>query len=308
MTQSSTDGPPGPWPAVAVQPWQDTRDTLHLWAQIVGKIRLELAPRVNHWWHSTLYVTATGLTTSLIPYHRSAFELSFDFPGGVLVLHTVEGKHREIRLEPRSVADFHTEVFARLAEVGVDVPILGRPVEVPVAIPFAEDEEHASYDADAVIRFWRSLVDATRVLTLFRSRFVGKSSPVHFFWGAFDLAVTRFSGRTAPRHPGGAPNCADWVMELAYSHEVSSAGYWPGGTEEGLFYSYAYPEPAGFREAPVEPEAASFDESLGEFVLPYRAVREAPDPDGALLTFLDSTYSVAAELGHWPRSSLELRP
>ncbi len=297
--------PDASWPALPVAAWQETRDTLHLWTQIVGKIRLALAPMVNHWWQSTLYVTATGLTTSLIPYRSSGFELTFDFPRRLLALQTVEGERRELRLEPRSVADLHGELFARLAELGIEAPILGRPVEVAVAIPFAEDEEHASYDAEAATAFWRSLVDASRVLNAFRSGFVGKSSPVHFFWGAFDLAVTRFSGRTAPRHPGGVPNCADWVMERAYSHEVSSAGYWPGGPDEGIFYSYAYPEPSGFRSAAVPPGAA-FDETLGEFVLGYGDVRRAPDPDATLLAFLESTYAAAADLGGWDRSSLEV--
>lgn len=276
-----------------------------MWAQIVGKIRLALAPMANHWWQATLYVSASGLTTSLIPHRRGGLEMSFDFHRDVLDIATVSGAHRQVRLEPRSVADFHAELFAHLGELGVEVDISGSPNEIEEAIPFAEDEEHASYDPHFARRFWRSLVSAQNVFIAFRSDFIGKASPVHFFWGAFDLAVTRFSGRAAPRHPGGVPNCPDWVQELAYSHEVSSLGYWPGGGEEGVFYSYAYPEPDGFRRRPVAPATATFDEHLGEFVLPYSAVRGAADPEADLLAFARSTYQAAAELGGWDRERLD---
>jgi Family of unknown function (DUF5996) len=295
------------WPAVPLSDWADTRDTLHMWTQIVGKIRLALMPMVNHWWQVPLYVDARGLTTSLMPTHdRGGLEIAFDFQRHVLVITTVAGATRELRLEPRSVADFYAELFACLAEIGVDVRIFGRPVEVPVAIPFAEDEEHASYDAEAAHKYWLSLVNVQRVLDEFRARFIGKVSPVHFFWGGFDLAVTRFSGRTAPRHPSIVPNCPPWVMWKAYSHEVSSAGYWPGAGVEGAFYSYAYPEPPGYASHPVVPSAAFYDQDLGEFLLPYEDVRVARDPDSVLLTFLQTTYEAAADLAHWDRDQLEV--
>ncbi|MDQ3944263.1 MAG: DUF5996 family protein [Actinomycetota bacterium] len=295
------------WPALPVAAWEDTRDTLHLWTQIVGKVRLALEPWVNHSWQVPLYVNARGLTTSLMPDGGRGIEIQFDFGRHLLEMHTTDGAERQIRLEPRSVADFYAETLARLAELDVSVEILPRPVEIPVAIPFPEDDTHDSYDPDYAHRFWQSLVQAQRVLTVFRSRFVGKVSPVHFLWGAFDLAVTRFSGRDAPRHPGGVPNCADWVMADAYSQEVSSCGYWPGGATEGVFYAYAYPEPAGFRDWPVEPGEAAYDPGLGEFVLPYEVVRTADDPDATLLGFLQTTYEAAAELGQWDRRHLEPR-
>ena len=294
------------WPELPLSKWADTRDTVHRWTQVVGKVRLALAPRVNHWWQITLYVNARGLTTSLMPYGTTAFEMVFDFRRHELAIEPVDRPGATIALGPRSVADFYEEVMARLAELGLGVEILARPVEVADATPFADDDEHASYDPDYAHRFWLSLVQAQRVLARFRAGFQGKVSPVHFFWGAFDLAVTRFSGREAPRHPGGAPNCADWVMVDAYSHEVSSAGYWPGGTEEGVFYSYAYPEPEGFPAAPIRSASvAGYDEALGEFVLPYGAVRQAEDPDGLLLGFLEDTYAAAADLGRWDRAALE---
>ena len=297
----------GVWPALPVAAWEDTRDTLHLWSQIVGKVRLALEPWVNHSWHVPLYVNARGLTTSLMPQGDRGIEIQFDFGRHRLEIRTTDGAERHVRLEPRSVADFYTETLAKLAEVDVWVEMLPRPVEIPVAIPFPEDETHASYDAEYAHRFWQSLVQAHRVLTEFRSRFIGKVSPVHFFWGAFDLAVTRFSGRDAPRHPGGAPNCADWVMVDAYSQEVSSCGYWPGVAPEGVFYAYAYPEPAGFRDWPVEPEEAAYEPGLGEFVLPYEVVRTAENPDTTLLSFLQTTYEAAAEPGRWDRRHLERR-
>jgi hypothetical protein len=297
------------WPALPLDRWEDTRDTVHLWTQIVGKLRLALAPSVNHWWHVPLYVNARGLTTSLMPYGRTGVEVVLDFTEHQLAVLTTDGRSRRMALEPRSVADFHAEFRARLAELGLDVPAAGSPVEVAEAIPFAEDETHAAYDREAVHRFWTSLVSAHRVLSAFRGEFRGKASPVHFFWGAFDLATTRFSGRGAPQHPGGVPHCPDWVMREAYSEEVSSCGYWPGGSPEGSFYAYAYPEPRGYREHVVEPAATRFDEALGEFVLPYADVRTAADPDGELLRFLRSTHGAAATTGSWPEpASHAVRP
>jgi hypothetical protein len=288
--------------------WQPTRDTLHLWTQVVGKVRLALAPPVNHWWHTTLYVSARGLTTSLMPAPAPAhgLEMTFDFDEHVLDIRTAAGGVARVGLHPRSVADFYAETMSRLRELGVEVRMLARPVEVETAIPFADDEEHASYDRVYARRFWQSLVDAQRVMSEFRGRFVGKASPVHFFWGAFDLATTRFSGRRAPQHPGGIPNCADWVMQDAYSHEVSSCGYWPGAASEGAFYSYAYPSPDGFASWPMDGVAgASFDETLGEFLLPYEAVRSAADPDALVVDFFQRTYEAAATLGGWDRGALE---
>jgi hypothetical protein len=299
---------PAEWPELTLSAWEDTRDTLHLWTQVVGKVRLALEPMANHWWQVPLYVSARGLTTSLMHTDGRGLAIDFDFVDHVLVLRSSVGETRTIALEPRSVADFYRATMDALASLHVDVVILARPVELPEAIPFAEDERHCSYDAAAAHRFWLALLQAHRVMSRFRARFVGKASPVHFFWGAADLAASRFSGRPAPKHPGGVPNCADWVMEIAYSHEVSSCGFWPGGSAEGSFYSYCYPEPDGFPEWPVEPGAASYDGGLREFVLPYAAVRRAEDPDALLLAFLQSTYEAAAELGGWNRSALELAP
>ena len=244
------------WPELTLAGWDDTRVTLHMWTQIVGKVRLALEPMINHWWQVPLYVSARGLTTSLMHAGDVGVEMEFDFVAHVLRISTTRGETRTVRLKPQSVADFYTLTMLALRELGITPRILARPVEVAEAIPFADDHVHRSYDADAVHRFWLALVSADRVFRQFRARFQGKVSPVHFFWGGFDLAVTRFSGRPAPRHPGGAPNCADWVMELAYSHEVSSCGFWPGGSTEGSFYSYAYPEPAGFASRKVEPAGA----------------------------------------------------
>jgi hypothetical protein len=275
-----------------------------MWTQVVGKVRLALEPAVNHWWQVPLYVSARGLTTSLLHASHRSVEIEFDLVDHVLVLRTTDGERRTVALGPHTVAAFHAEVMGQLDALGVHVETLARPVEVDPAIPFAEDTVHHAYDPDAVRRFWLGLVEADRVLRTFRARFVGKASPVHVFWGGLDMAATRFSGRRAPLHPGGAPNCADWVMHEAYSHEVSSCGYWPGGSDEGSFYSYAYPEPDGFRDWPV-PVPARYDAALGEFVLPYRAVRTAEDPDAVLLSFLQSTYEAAATLGRWDRSALE---
>jgi hypothetical protein len=294
-----------PWPDLTLSRWEDTRDTLHMWFQVVGKVRLALAPMVNHWWQVPFYVSARGLTTSLMHSGGRGIELEFDFVDHVLRLRTTDGDARTVALEARTVASFYDATMAALADVGVAVAILARPVEVEEAIPFASDERHRSYDPEAARRFWMALVLAHRVMSVFRSRFTGKTSPVHFFWGGPDIAVTRFSGRTAPKHPGGVPNCADWVQELAYSHEVSSCGFWPGGSREGTFYSYAYPEPPGFAQRRIEPPGAYYDAALGEFLLPYSTVRTADDPDATLMAFFQSTYEAAADLAKWPRGDLE---
>jgi hypothetical protein len=296
------------WPDLAASPWSDTRDTLHMWTQVVGKVRLALTPMMNQWWQVALYVSSRGLTTSLMHAGDRGLEIEFDFVDHVLDLRTTSGDRRQIALEPRTVASFYAATTTALDELGVGVRLFPRPSEVVDAIPFDEDEVHRSYDADAAHRFWLALVQIHRVLVEFRSRFTGKASPVHFFWGGADLCTTRFSGRPAPRHPGGVPNCPDWVQEMAYSHEVSSCGYWPGGADGGAFYSYAYPQPGGFADWPVEPAAASYDPDLGEFLLPYAAVRTAPDPDAALLSFLQSTYEAAATLANWDRPALEADP
>ncbi|HKE73829.1 MAG TPA: DUF5996 family protein [Acidimicrobiales bacterium] len=294
------------WPELTLADWDDTRVTLHMWTQVVGKVRLALEPMVNHWWQVPLYVSARGLTTSLMPWDGGGLEIEFDFLAHDLVLRTTGGDERRVALEPRTVADFHAATMAALGELGVGVTIVPRPTEVPDAIPFPKDVTHRSYDGDAARRFWTALVQAHRVMTAFRAGFVGKASPVHFFWGAADLAVTRFSGRPAPAHPGGVPNCPDWVQQLAYSHELSSCGFWPGGSEEGSFYAYAYPEPPGFAERAVAPAAARYEAALGEFLLPYREVRRADDPDALLMAFFRSTYEAAADLGGWPRADLEV--
>ncbi len=295
------------WPELPpLAAWQDTCATLHLWTQVVGKVRLALGPRINHWWGVALYVTPRGLTTSAMPYAAGTVEIEFDFARHTLRVETSEGGTQAFALEAMPVADFYRKTMAALRALGVEADVWPVPVEMEDVIPFEDDTEHASYDPEAVHAFWRALVQADRVFTDFRARFVGKSSPSHFFWGAFDLAVTRFSGRTAPPHPGGYPNVADWVMEEAYSHEVASAGFWPGtGLGEAAFYAYAYPQPDGFAEREVEPEAAYFHDDLGEFVLPYEAVRTAADPDATLLAFLQSTYEAAADLAAWDRPALE---
>ncbi|MFD2082556.1 hypothetical protein SAMN05421678_1113 [Actinopolymorpha cephalotaxi] len=296
------------WPSLRVDDWTATRDTLHMWTQIVGKIRLTQAPLLNHWWQVTLYVSPRGLTTGSIPYGDRLFDIEFDFCDHQLVIRSSDGRAENVTLEPKSVADFYGETMRALGRLGFDIQIQARPNEVEPAIPFAEDTQHAAYDADAVHLFWRQLVQANRVIGEFRSHFVGKVSPVHFFWGALDLACTRFSGRPAPEHPGGAPNCGDWVMVEGYSRELSSCGFWPGGGEEGAFYAYAYPEPDGFADYPVEPEAAQYNAQFGQFLLPYEAVRTADDPDETLLRFLHTTYAAAAERGNWDRAALEADP
>ncbi|MBN9042634.1 MAG: hypothetical protein BGP05_13330 [Rhizobiales bacterium 62-47] len=295
------------WPALPYAAWRDTCETLQLWTQIVGKVRLARTPWLNHSWHVTLYVTARGLTTSPVPDGARSFQIDFDFIDHLLVLATSDGTRREVPLRPQSVADFYAAVMAALAALGIDVTISMMPNEIPNAVRFDQDRQHASYDADAAQRFWRVLVDADRVFKRFRTAFLGKSSPVHFFWGSFDLAVTRFSGRRAPLHPGGVPNLSNEVAREAYSHEVSSAGFWPGGgaIDYPAFYSYAYPAPDGFAAARVRPDEAFFSSDLGEFILPYDAVRSAPQPDAALLAFLQSTYEAAADLANWDRAALE---
>ncbi|WP_314172469.1 DUF5996 family protein [Streptomyces winkii] len=296
------------WPIAPLQEWADTRDTLHMWTQIVGKVRLAEAPMVNHWWQVPLYVSARGLTTSAIPCRDHTFEMEFDFCDHQLHVRSSDGRERRVALEPKSVAAFYRETMAALDALGIDVRLRPNPVEVEPAVPFPEDTGHASYQPEHVRRFWEQLVSVQRVLTEFRSRFIGKVSPVHFFWGAMDLAVTRFSGRAAPPHPGGSPHLADWVMVEAYSHEVSSCGFWPGGSAEGTFYSYAYPEPDGYAGHPVEPSAAAYSADAGEFLLPYEAVRTAEDPDQTLMEFLQSSYEAAAEHARWDRSALEDSP
>jgi len=297
-------GPFDLWPELPVAEWEATRDTVHLWTQIVGKVRMALEPPLNHWWHTTLYVSPSGLTTGMMPTAGGGAQFSFDFRRHVLHMVTTS-ERAEIGLYPRSVSDFFAEFTHRLHELGLDVRLYGRPVEVEHAIPFADDAEHDSYDGQYVERFWHSLLATDHVFRRFRSGFVGKASPVHFFWGAFDLAVTRFSGRGAPPHPGGIPNCPNWVMQEAYSHQLSSCGYWPGGDPEGVFYSYAYPSPDGYADTALRTPGARYDTNLDEFVLPYNVVRTAADPAAVLGAFLQETYEAAADLGHWPRSDLE---
>jgi len=294
------------WPSLPPAAWDETRATLHMWTQIIGKIRLAQAPMINHWWQVPLYVTSRGLTTSPVPYGARTFQIDLDFIEHRLRISIDDGRREGFALRPRSVADFHAELMGRMRSLGFDVRIWTMPCEIEHPIRFENNHKHAAYDADFANRFWRVLVQADRVLTTFRARFLGKVSPVHFFWGSFDLAVTRFSGRRAPPHPG-APNVADKVTREAYSHEVSSAGFWPGvaSLSEPVFYAYAYPEPAGFAQAAVAPAAASYNSAFGEFLLPYEAVRQAAAPDDLLLEFLQSTYEAAADLGRWDRATLE---
>ncbi|OZF04841.1 DUF5996 family protein [Rhodococcoides fascians] len=287
------------WPSLPVDSWIETRDTVQLWTQIVGKTRMALGPAVNHWWGVPLYVDARGLTTSLMPVGDRGLEIRFDFLAHELIFEVTDGSSRRMKLEPRTVADFYSEYTAHLDALKIDVDIVGTPVELPDATPFAEDTVHGSYDAEAVSAFWRSLVSAHSVFSAFRADFRGKSSPVHFFWGAFDLAVTRFSGRPAPTHPGGIPNCPDWVMHEAYSDEVSSAGYWPGGAEEGVFYAYAYPHPDGYDTHPAVEAPGRWDSTLGEYVLPYHLVRQSDDPAATVRRFLEQTHRAAVETAGW---------
>jgi hypothetical protein len=295
------------WPELPYEAWKDTCTTLQLWTQIVGKTRIALTPWLNHSWHVTFEVTARGLGTPLIHTPERSFQIEFDFIDHLLVLRTSDGRARTLMLHPMSVAEFYERFLALLSDAGIAVRIDGQPNEILDAIPFHEDHEHAAYDAESANRFWRILLASHEVFYRFRTAFLGKASPVHFFWGSFDLAVTRFSGRRAPLHPGGIPRLPDAVVREAYSHEVSSAGFWPGGgaIEYAAFYSYAYPSPDGFSSAPVQPPQAFFSAPLGEFVLPYDAVRCAHDPGQHLLTFLESTYAAAAQLGRWDRRGLE---
>jgi len=295
------------WPELPYESGKATYETLHLWTQIVGKIRLAQSPWWNHSWHVPLYLTPRGLTTSSIPHGARFFDLEFDFLEHRLHIRTSDGGSRSVALEPRSVASFYADVMDKLEELTVPVSIHEMPNEVESPIRFGEDAVHAAYDADIAERLWRALLQIDRVFKQFQSGFLGKSSPVHFFWGSFDIAVTRFSGREAPPHPGGVPNLPDQVAQEAYSHEVSSAGFWPGGEAhpEPVFYSYAYPAPDGFAQASVQPDAASWHDGLSEFVLPYEAVRSASAPDDVLLAFLQSTYEAAADLGSWDRAALD---
>jgi len=294
------------WPELAFPNWRDTAATLQLWTQIVGKVRLALTPWINHSWQVPLYVTARGLGTSPIPAGGESFDIEFEFIEHRLVVRTSTGAQRMLALEPQSVADFYRRLMDVLLGLGIAVTIDEMPNEVPDPIPFSEDRFHHSYDARAAHSFWRVLIQTDRLFKHFRSGFLGKVSPVHFFWGSFDLAVTRFSGRTAPLHPGGVPGLPDAVTRDAYSHEVSSAGFWPGSDAfpAAAFYSYAYPEPPGFRDRAVT-AGAYFDPKLGEFILPYDTVRTAASPETLLLDFLSSSYAAAAATGGWNREQLE---
>ena len=305
-----SNAPLVPWPELPTAAWRETYETLHLWTQVVGKVRLARTPWLNHSWHVALYVTARGLTTSPIPDGVRTFQIDFDLIDHVLRISTSDGARRQLALAGQSVASFYSAVMADLAELGIDITIDEMPNELPEPIRFSQDNRHASYDPAAVRRFFQMLANADRVFKQFRTGFLGKASPVHFFWGSFDLAVTRFSGRRAPRHPGGVPHLPDEVACEAYSHEVSSAGFWPGSgaIDYPAFYSYAYPEPSGFRATKIHPEAAFFSEALGEFILPYDAVRLAAQPDQALLEFLQSTYEAAANAANWDRAALECAP
>jgi hypothetical protein len=309
-----TDAPDGAvkaadWPDLAAETWPATQATLHRWTQIVGKLRLQLSPPQNHYWHTPLYVSARGLTTSPIPFGSELFEVDFDFEEHELVIATSWRRSARAPLEPRSVADFYAETMSALRGLGIDVEIWTMPVEIADPIPFENDNVHASYDQAAVHAFWRALIQADRVFKRFRGRFLGKSSPVHFFWGSFDLAVTRFSGRRAPMWNGSVVGVHPHVMHESYSHEVSSAGFWPGASSgRPMFYSYAVPGPTGFSQASVAPSASAYNADLGEFVLPYEAVQTADHPDEVLTAFLESSYGAAADLGAWDRVLLEHRP
>ena len=295
-----------PWPELRYAAWADTCATLQLWTQIVGKVRLALTPWLNHSWHVTLHVTPRGLATPPIAYQDRAFGIEFDFIDHVLWLRSSDGHMRQLMLRPVSVAEFYAELMLTLAELGIAVRINEMPNEIADAVPFSADHRHAAYDRDYANRFWRLLLSAHDVMAQFRTGFIGKASPVHFFWGSFDLAVTRFSGRRAPPHPGGVPHLPNAVVREAYSHEVSSAGFWPGGGGvDAAFYSYAYPAPDGFATAQVRPEQAYFNKDLGEFILPYDAMRTARQPEQALMAFLQSTYDAAADAGKWDRAELE---
>jgi len=303
--------PPGDiWPDLPLDAWKATYATLHLWMQIAGKIRLAQCAWVNHSWHVPLHVTARGLTTSLIPHGTQSFQIDFDFVDHRLVVQVSDGRSGGFALQPMPVAVFYKRLMEELRSLDLNVSIVRKPNEVADPIRFDLDETHGSYDKEYAQRFWRILVQADRVFKVFRARFAGKCSPVHFFWGSPDLAVTRFSGRTAPMHPGGVPNLPDWVAREAYSHEASSCGFWPGGgpIPYAAFYSYAYPEPAGFANVPVAPNGAFYSKDLREFILPYSVVRESKSPDDTLLEFLQTSYEAAADLAKWDRKALECDP
>jgi len=287
------------WPELPLAEWKDTYDSLHRWTQIIGKIRLALTPQVNHWWNSTLYVTPHGLTTLAMYYNNRPLQIEFDFISHLLLLETADNP-------TYSVAEFYQEVISTLRSLGISITIWTTPVEIPERTPFEQDRKHKSYDPEYAKRFWCILAQTNRVFSEFRSQFVGKDSPVHFFWGAFDLAVTRFSGRPAPMHPGG-PNVARFVMLEAYSQEVSSCGFWPGGgaVTAPAFYAYSYPEPPGFKEYSIQPKEAFYHAQMGEFLLPYDVVRTADSPDDVVMAFLQSTYEAAATCGKWNRDVLE---
>jgi hypothetical protein len=287
------------WPRLRVADWTPTRDALHLWTQIVGKIKLELTPLVNHWWNVTFTVSPTGLSSGVVPYGNTIFQMDFNLIDSELGIVQADGRRAEVPLRAMSVADFYARTFAALGGLGIEVEINRIPNEIPNVIAFDADREVRDYRPEQARTFWYQLVQASRVLSKFRSGFVGKVSPVHFFWGGFDLAVTRFSGRAAPPHPGAIPNCPDWVMGEAYSHEVSSCGFWPGGGDEGAFYCYAYPEPPGFDDERIRPAGAFYSDEFRQFLLPYESVRTAEDPDVTLLAFLEDTYAAAATLGDW---------
>jgi hypothetical protein len=296
------------WPALAYENWQDTCNTLHLWSQIVGKVKLALAPLINHWWGIVLFVTARGLTTGAMPYRDRVLQIDFDFCGHELVLRSSDAREQRIALQPMATADFYAAVMAALRALEIDLHIWTMPVEIEGAIPFDQDRQHASYDGAAAQTFWRQLVQVDRVFNVFRARFLGKSSPAHFFWGSFDLAVTRFSGRVAPPlNSTNTPNVAAWVMNEAYSHECSSVGFWPGngGYGRAAFFAYAYPEPDGFGTAPVAPQGAAYNADIGQFLVDYDVVRRAASPDAALLDFMQSTHEAAANRGRWDRAALE---
>jgi hypothetical protein len=294
------------WPPLHLDEWGDTFATLQLWTQIVGKISLASKPATNHWWNIALHLTSRGLTTGPMFHGALVFQVDLDLVDHRLVVSTADGDDRGFALASLSVAAFYRRTMRALADLGIEVPIHAIPVELPAVVPFADDEEHRTYVPEHANRFWRILLQVDRVLSEFRARFIGKASPIHYFWGGGDLAVTRFSGRRAPAHPGGIPNCPSWVMTEAYSHEVSSCGFWPGGQGlDAAFYSYAYPEPPGFRDRPITVDGARYDAGLGEFLLPYEDMRRASDPDAVLLDFLQQTYEAAADLGGWDRAALE---
>jgi hypothetical protein len=306
LTDSASTRPSDLWPSLPQSAWSETCATLQLWTQIIGKVRLALTPPINHCWNVTLYLTIRGLTTTPMPYGALMLQIDFDFVDHVLLLETGDCARATVALRPMTVAVFYREFMSALGTIGCPVRIWPTPCEIAQPIPFPEDSVHQSYDPEFVRRYWRILLQSTRVFTLFRSRFQGKVSPIHLFWGALDLACTRFSGRTAPPHPS-MPGLPDRVTRDAYSHEVSSCGFWPGAPGiEPFFYSYAYPEPPGYSTYAIAPAIASFNPDFGEFVLPYEAMRQSPDPDAGLLQFLQTTYEAAANCAHWDRAALEV--